>query len=187
MKMSSIIAGMLLLSSCGTAFAVPYMEGSVGLANESYGVRGGSDGSWDLSLGYFNAREKETDLNTLSAEAYRCISAGAFTFKAGGGFGFTIPNINANGNGWDTADNDVSYILGGGTEYAVSKNWSIGLTLKGLFFTADVHRVVHGFHNETLYINGNPVGEVEVEDETHFNDRMNFDKAIVGLVAKYKF
>lgn len=157
-----------------------YFEAQTGLANNSYGFRLGASQSWDKSLGYSQVFENSAGIHTISYELYRNFYFHGVELKVGGGLGYSIPNPQ---NEWK-ADNDISYIAGIGAERRLFDSpWSLGLSLKGLFFTTDARRTDYGSHTETLSTGQ----QVEVLDTYHYYDSINYDKVILGLFVRYYF
>lgn len=203
MKKSFALIALFLLTGCSASFAdsiypsgfKPYGEVAVGVLasngsqSPAYTLHGGFQSpSWQLSLGYMGAYGLRNDnlisdglaLHTLSLEAYRLIPYKAVTFKAGGGVGYTIPNLN--GGASETADNSDSWLVGGGAEYSINDAYSVGLDLKGFFFSTDTHITVYSSHFETLSTGQS----VEVLDVTHHNDRINMNSVLATVSLRFK-
>lgn len=187
----------ILAYGVSTACAsIPYGEIQTGLiASEGsqapiYGIRAGLRRNlWDLSIGYWAARGMRSDqlisdgldLHTLSAEAYYLIPIKeSLVGKIGGGLGYTIPNLN--GGASETADNGHSWVFGGGVDYDLSRNITLGASLKGLFFTSDTHTMWETTSPDTLS-NGQAV---EVIDVHHRNDVMNLNSVLLGLSLRWR-
>lgn len=186
-----------------------YIEGQTGIIGSNgsiapiYGVRGGillraydpmhgwmpTKNSWDISAGYWSARGIKNDdlvsggldLHVLSFEAYRIFNIGkTWTAKAGGGIGFTIPNLD--GGASETADNGHSWVFGGGADYDLTPNISVGASVKGFFFTTNTHVTTYSSHTETL----NTGQDVEVLDINHHDNVVCLNSVLALLSLNWK-
>lgn len=203
MKKVMLFVMAMFVSAAAHAYSQPisgYVEGESGIlaSNGSqapiYGVRGGIGGlRGEYSVGYWAARGMRSDnlisdgldLHVFSAEYYRVVFMGdSFRIKLGGGAGYAIPNLDSGAS--ETADNGNSWTAGGTLEYAFSPGLSLGLGLKGFWFTTDTHITTYGSHIETLTINGVPSGQVEVLDEVHYNNHVNFNSILATVSLRWK-
>lgn len=191
MRKVSLIGLLLMLST--SVYASPYIgvEGGAMVSQDAqaptYGLRVGNViKGWDVSGGYWSAIKMKNndilshdlDLHTVDAELYRIFPINqGLSANLGGGIGYTIPSM---GNGADTADNGASFSVGGGADYDLSNDYSVGIGASWFLFTTDTHITVYGSHMETLS-NG---ADVEVLDVTHYNNSVNFN-AVRLVVALY--
>lgn len=200
-KLKLMIASLVLAVS-GALYAkpVPFFEAETGLLMSNggqapiYGVRGGfANDHQELSLGYWSAvglpvsdlASGGLSLHTFDVEGYGLADiTKRTTLKWGGGLGWTIPNLNDGAS--ETADNDLSLILGGGAVHKINPNMDFVFTLKGFFFRTDTHLTTYGSHFETLYNNGVPVGGVEVLDEHHSNNVVSLNSAKLSLALHWR-
>ena len=211
MKKLLLIVG-LLISACAPVMAerlgwsmpverksLPYIEYQAGyigagvLSGPTLGIRGGIEhGNWDWSLGYSrafadlsadNLISDKLDLHTINVEGYYLLPSPLIRLKTklGGGIGYSIPNLS--GGTSEVADNEMSFVLGGGLEYVLDSSWSIGGTVKGFFFHSNTHRTVYTSHLETLSNDQ----AVEVLDVSHVYDSVNFHSLLATLAIKYSF
>lgn len=182
-KMKKLV--MLLMLMPSGAFASNFMEVQMGYLN--HGVRGGhSFNLLDVSAGYMNTvndnskLSSDVSIHTLDLSVGRNFKFGKVTAGVSGGIGYSIPNPDTCS---DKADNGHSWVLGGGVEYPLIDDISIGLSVKSLFFTTDSHKVTFGSHTETLS-NGQVV---EIEDTYHAYDSVKLNTVIYALALKYRF
>lgn len=201
MKIKALFVSMIVLASCapsmalsrdmeikgeyGTPPAVNFIEGSMGY--QTFGVRGGRNfDKLELSAGYFTAYNQDelssdVRIHVLDVEVGRWFALPyALRIKPLVGIGYAIPNVT---DGPEKADNSHAWILGVDVDYPLIDNWSIGGSIKGLFFNTDIHRETFTSHLEVLS-NGMPV---EVLDEHHDNDSKNFNDVLFGVTLKYRF
>lgn len=179
----------VLVLAAGLLGAVPlhaenYVEASGGY--ETYGVRvGHTYGLLDFSGGYFtaysDALESDVTNHVIDLEAYRGFELPyGLEAKVGGGVGYAIPSVQ---DGPETADKGYSWLLGVGLDYYLTKNLSIGGSVKRLFFTTDTHKVVREAHTETLSTGQ----EVEVSDERREDNSTNFKTFLYAVRVQYSF
>jgi hypothetical protein len=196
MNKIKILLASMMFSSCQAAYALGYFELHGGLITSNasqapaYGVRLGLAGpERDFSFGYWTGRGMSSDrlvsgglnLEVLDVEYYRTLYSNAnLSAKLGGGVGFAIPNLD--GGASETADNGHCWIAGGAVDFPVTEGFSYGFSLKGFFFTTDTHVTVYGSHTETLSTGQ----DVEVLDVSHYNDRVNFNSAVLALNLRWK-
>lgn len=192
---SKLLAAVLLLGLSSRLMAqegyVQIEGGAIESPQAIAGMRGGVEyRGWDFSGGYWGTRDAKPDesqliaedmnLDTFSAELYRIIPiANALSLRLGGGVGYTMLDLSAPEDG----DNDISYTAAGILDYKVHPHFGIGVFVKGFFFNTKTHRMTFGSHMETLS-NGQ---DVEVVDEFHGYDSVNFNRMLAGLFVKYYF
>ena len=176
---------LLALMSPVSLFASDFMEVQMGYLN--HGIRGGhSFGLLDVSAGYLNTVNDDSKLSadvsvhTLDISVGRNWKFGKLTAGVSGGVGYSIPNVDT---GSDKVSNGHSWVLGGGVEYPLIDDISIGLNVRSLFFTTDMHRVTKGSHFETL----SNAQVVEIEDVYHAYDSVSLSQVIYALTIKYRF
>jgi hypothetical protein len=180
----------------GLLNAAPFFEGSAGIlaadASQApvYGIRGGSMfRDWEVSLGYWRAIDVRSDqmlsgsldLHTVSLEAYRVFPEFGWSWKVGGGAGYTIPNLSDGKS--EMADNDVSWIAGAGAEYNVNKSVALELAVKAFFFRTDTHSTTYGAHGALDTTTGETVFVVDPMDHT---DSVNFNSALITVAVKFR-
>lgn len=119
-------------------------------------------------------------LHTVTAEVYKVFTLGGrWDAKLGGGLGYYFPEL----SGPEKADTGVGFVVGGGADYWLSNNLSLGATVRGSFFRTDTRRPVNDSHVETLS-NGQAV---EVLDFHYIGRDLNLDSVVVGVALKYYF
>lgn len=176
----------------------PSFQGEVG-----FGVAGGqsaspvfqmkgirSDGAWDFSLGYLNLYGATADglksdganLPTIQFEAYRVLAVmedGA-EISVGGGLGYTVPNLA--GGVSETADNGISWTVGGILTKPINRRCSLAFGVKGFFFDTDSHLTTYGSHEEVL-----STGQtVDVLDVAHRDDNLHFDSVLFTVALRWE-
>lgn len=135
----------------------------------------------DFSFGYLNLYGMKAEsmkssgaaLPTLLFEVARVFKAQAGgEISLGGGIGYTMPNLSSGVN--EQADNDISYTAVGAFKKALGPKADLVISVRGFFFSTDSQLTTYGSHMETL-----STGQaVEVLDEFHHDDRMNFNSVI---------
>ena len=197
MKKALLLVASLMVG-CSPSFAAsPYFEAiggwtRGGLTGGQAGFRGGFvRDSWDYSLEYVRAYGEigsdkvlyqDAVLHTIGAEIARVYAVPLLygvNAKLGAGIGLTIPNL----EGPENADNDVSFSLGGSLNYDISKNWTIGTSIKGRFFNTITRRTTYSSHEETL---SNGI-VAEVLDVTHTTESLNLNSVLIGISLGYNF
>lgn len=197
MKKALLALAILLPVSLASAHEFePYvgLQGGILASNGSqspvFGVRGGVESPvWDFSGGYWIARGVRSDnllsdglnLHVVSAEVYRTVFDNQkIKAKVGGGIGYTVPNLD--GGATETADNGMSWVLGGGADYALTESLSVGASLKAFIFSADTHATTYDSHPETLS-NGQ---DVEIVDVNRHDNRVNFNSVLFAVALRWK-
>lgn len=162
-----------------------FIEAQMGYLN--HGIRGGrSFNLLDVSAGYLNTvndnstMSSDVSVHTLDFSVGRNFKLWRLKAGVSGGVGYSIPNPDT---GSDKADNGHSWVLGGGVEYPLTYNLSIGLNVKSLFFVTDTRRTTFGSHTETLSTGQ----DVEVSDTFHSYDSTKLNQVTYALALKYKF
>lgn len=201
MLVKAFLLKAIIFGLCAPLFAreiTMEAQGGVLAANASvapaYGLRiNFISPTWEKSLGYWSARgihessfvSGGLDLHVLSAEAYRIFYANQkLNYKLGGGIGFAIPNLD--GGASETADNGHSWVAGGGADYELTKNISIGATLKWFFFSTEAHVTTYTTKTETLLIDGVPSGPVEVVEVSHHDNRVKLDSVLLMVALRWR-
>ena len=176
---------LLALMSVSQVRASDFIEVQMGYLN--HGVRGGhSFNLLDVSAGYMNTvndnskLSSDVSVHTMDVSIGKNFKIGKVTAGVSGGVGYSIPNVDT---GSDKADNGHSWVLGGGVEYPLIDDISIGLSVKSLFFVTDAHRVTKGSHLETL----SNAQVVEIEDTYHADDSVKLNQVTYGLALRYRF
>lgn len=152
-----------------------------------------SNGKHEISFGYFNIYGAEADgmksagadLPTIALEFYKTWqlprSEGSLAF--GGGVGYTMPNLASGVH--ETADNDLSWTVGTNLVRHLSRRCDLEYSVKGFFFRTDSHLTTYGSHLETFQINGVDAGQVEVLDEAHQDNSINFNSVLFNVSLRW--
>lgn len=176
-----------------------YGEVSLGIASgkatgPAFMLRGVKQfGLFDFSVGYMNLygmkanglQSTSASLPTINMEITRVfLTQTEDELSFGGGFGYTMPSLAPGVN--EQADNDVSFTAVAAFKHPLSRKYDLLLSARGFFFSTDSQLTTYGSHNETLLINGVPAGQVEVADETHSTDRLNFNSVMFMAALRWE-
>lgn len=201
-----VIISLMFIGSLGHAELLPYSEsypkvsfeaitgvlGREGSISPVYGFgfeRRGFPG--DLKLSYVRAMDagadslesKDLDLHTLSLEYFiPVMGSNGKELRLGGGLGYTIPNLA--GGVFETADNGISYTAGALISYPF-RSVTLEAGVRAFFFRTDSHLTKFGSHLETFQVNGVDVGQVEVADETHYNNTINVNSVLATIAVRF--
>lgn len=195
-KMKALKIALVAFFMAAPLTAAPYFETQAGYVTSgnqkghTLGIRAGSHfQGFDCSFGYARTNadldsdaviSNGLDLHTLSMEAYKPFYlSNNLTVKFGAGLGYSIPTL----SGPEKADSGVSYLIGGGADYRVSENISLGGMVRGLFFHTDTRRIQNDSHIEILSTGQ----EVEVLDVNYIGGRLDLDSAVITVAVKYLF
>lgn len=194
-----MIAVAALLMAPRWAYAQVY--GEVG-----FGVAGGkiaspmfqmkavkASGGHEVSFGFFNIygaqadgmKSASADLPTIALEFYKVwnLPRNEGSLSYGGGVGYTMPNLA--GGVSETADNDFSWTAGVNLVRHLSSRYDVEYSVKGFFFRTDSHLTTYGSHLESFQINGVDAGQVEVSDEMHENNSINFNSVLFNIALRW--
>lgn len=192
--MKKLLISLCMLFVSAVCQAQGYIEAQAGAVinpQAAFGVRGGAElGSWDVSVGYWTSHDAPVSdsgllanrltLNTVDIEAYNVIPLkNGLSFRLGGGAGYTMPEFNNE----DKADNDYSFVVGGGLDYRIRPSLSIGILARRFFFNTDTRRTTYASHMETLSTGQ----EVEVSDQVDQHGSVSLDGILVTAGIKYLF